>query len=171
MKTVVLGDPPPQLASLLAERKRLGLDRHDEVWQGEYHMAPAADVEHGAVGARLAALLAPAAAARNLVVTLEFNLGTSDDFRVPDLGVHRGQPAGVWLDTAAIVVEVRSPDDETFDKFAFYAAHGVDEILVADLTSRTVTWFGRRDATFVKCAKSTILDVSSSDIATQLDWK
>ena len=42
MKTVVLGDPPPVLASLIAERKRLGLDTHDEVWQGEYHMAPAA---------------------------------------------------------------------------------------------------------------------------------
>ena len=40
MKTVVLGDPPPALASLIAERQRLGLDRRDEIWEGDYHVVP-----------------------------------------------------------------------------------------------------------------------------------
>jgi hypothetical protein len=29
--------------------------------------------------------------------------------------------------TAAVVVEVVSPDDETCERFGFYAAHGVDD--------------------------------------------
>ena len=66
MKTVVLGDPPPLLASLIADRKRLGLDRHDEVWQGEYHIAPAASYAHGRAEAILASLLRPIAIEPNL---------------------------------------------------------------------------------------------------------
>lgn len=34
MKTVILGDPPPAIASLIAERQRLGLDTDDEVRDG-----------------------------------------------------------------------------------------------------------------------------------------
>jgi hypothetical protein len=47
MKTVVLGDPPAVLVTLFEERKRPGLDTHDEIWNGEYHMAPAAAFSHG----------------------------------------------------------------------------------------------------------------------------
>jgi hypothetical protein len=39
MKTVVLGDPPLVLTSLIADRKRLGLDSHDEAWNGEYQLS------------------------------------------------------------------------------------------------------------------------------------
>ena len=38
MKTLVLGDPPPVIASLILER-RLGIDTHDEIWDGDYHMS------------------------------------------------------------------------------------------------------------------------------------
>lgn len=48
MKTVVLGEMPPPLVSFLAERRRLGLDGHDEVWAGEHHMAPMGSAEHAA---------------------------------------------------------------------------------------------------------------------------
>jgi hypothetical protein len=42
VRTIVLGPPPPELNALIARRQSLGLDTHDEVWKGEYHMAPAA---------------------------------------------------------------------------------------------------------------------------------
>jgi hypothetical protein len=32
-----------------------------------------------------------------------------------------------------------SPDDETYDMFGFYAAHSVDELIVANHAARTVT--------------------------------
>lgn len=48
----------------------------------------------------------------------EFNLGESEhNFRVPDGGVLQLGAAGTWLATAALVVEIVSPnDDETWDK-------------------------------------------------------
>ncbi len=42
MRTVVLGPPPAELEALIARRHSLGLDGSDEVWKGEYHMAPVA---------------------------------------------------------------------------------------------------------------------------------
>jgi Putative restriction endonuclease len=170
VKTVVLGDPPHILGSLISERQNLGLDTHDELWVGEYHMAPAANFEHGRVGARLIRILDPLAAAAQLELSLEFNLGSSTDFRVPDLGLHRGSPAGTWIDTAAIVVEVRSPDDETFEKFGFYFERGVDEVLVADLVERAVTWFVRGADSYVPAAMSDLLSTNSIDLQTALGW-
>jgi hypothetical protein len=97
VKTVVLGDPPQILGSLISERQRLGLDTHDELWAGEYHMASAASFEHGRIGARLIRILDPLAQAAELELSLEFNLGSPTDFRVPDLGLHRGTPTGTWF--------------------------------------------------------------------------
>jgi Putative restriction endonuclease len=170
MKTVVLGDPPQLLASLVADRIRLGLDRHDEVWQGDYHMAPAPSYRHARIGARLASLFQPPAEVAGLEVSLEFNLGDRLNFRVPDLGVHRGEPEGTWLATAAIVVEVRSLDDETYEKFEFYFDHGVEEILVCDLATSTVQWFSRGDASFVKTDASIILGLTSTDVLAGIEW-
>jgi Uma2 family endonuclease len=172
MKTVVLGDPPPVLASLIDERKRLGLDTHDEVWEGEYHMAPAAAFRHGAVQARLVEILAPLARAAGLAFGLEFNLGHKNNFRVPDLGVHCGSPEGVWLKSAAVVVEVRSPDDESLQKFGFYAAHEVDELLIVDLVSETVTWHRRNAAGdgYDLVLGSELLPITSARIAAELGY-
>jgi Uma2 family endonuclease len=170
MKTVVLGDPPAVLVTLIAERKRLGLDTHEELWQGEYHLRPAPSFEHARVGGTLVRLLGPRAEDIGCCMSLEFNLGSPDDFRVPDLGVHRGEPSGVWLATGAIAVEVRSPDDETYDKFDFYFAHGVEEVLVADLASKTVTWFVRSDGIFITNSRSELLGFTRSDVLASLKW-
>ncbi len=71
----------------------------------------------------------------------EFNLGDAEqDFRVPDGGLHRPGAAGVWLSTAALVVEIVSPGDETWDKLPFYATHQVDEILIVNPGERTIHW-------------------------------
>ena len=60
-----------------------------------------------------------------------FNLGEPDDFRIPDLGFHRTRDYRDYMPTAALVVEVLSPCDETFKKFGFYAVHAVDEVWLA----------------------------------------
>jgi hypothetical protein len=132
VKTVVLGPRPPELDAVLERRRALGLDVYDEVWEGVYHMAPAADSAHGLVDDEMAALLRRLARPAGLVGTGPFNLGAAEDYRVPDRGLHRKAPTGVWVPTAALVVEIVSPDDETYEKLPFYAAHGVEEILVAE---------------------------------------
>jgi Uma2 family endonuclease len=170
MKTVVLGDPPPVLVSLFEERKRIGADTHDEIWDGEYHMAPAASFWHGRVQGILFGLLDRHATPLGFTAGLDFNLGVLKNFRVPDLGVHRGSPDLLWFDTAMIVVEVRSPDDETYDKFDFYFDHGVEEILVADLVTQTAKWFVRNADGFVELDRSDLLNISSTDVLSALAW-
>jgi hypothetical protein len=38
---------------------------------------------------------------------------SEDDFRVPDAGLHRPGTGGFWNPTAALVVEIVSPGDES----------------------------------------------------------
>jgi hypothetical protein len=46
MRTVVLGDSR-EIRELIEQRQRTGADLYDEMWQGEYHMAPAPHRSHG----------------------------------------------------------------------------------------------------------------------------
>ena len=49
----------------------------------------------------------------------------------------------MWYSTAALVVEMVSPQDATWQKLPFYAAHGVDEVLMVDRDDRSVQWLAR----------------------------
>jgi hypothetical protein len=132
MKTVVLGPPPQELQTLIERRRALGLDGYDEVWNGEYHVAPAANSRHGAVQAAVLALLRAHAADPRLVVG-PFNLGTAHNYRVPDGGVLHDGASGLYLPTAALALEVISPDDESYAKLDHYAQHRVAELIYVDL--------------------------------------
>lgn len=170
MSTLVLGARPPELEQFLQRRRALGQDRLDEVWQGVYHVAPAPHFAHGRVSAELAALLRLAARRAGLVMTDAFNLGEPTDYRVPDQGLHRAGAAGTWLPTAALVVEVVSPDDESYAKFGFYAAHDVDEVLIADPRTRTVRLWQLRGATYEETGGSDLLGLTAEGVAADLEW-
>jgi len=171
MPTLVLGSPPPELEALLERRRRAGVDRLDEVWQGVLHMVPGPSFEHGRVTQQLAELLGPLASAAGLLAVGEFNLGESEhDFRVPDGGLHRPGAAGVWLSTAAVVVEVLSPGDETWQKLPFYAEHDVDEVLIVDPGERAVAWLALRDGEYQPAQRSELIDLRPAELAEQLDW-
>ncbi|MHB8468094.1 MAG: Uma2 family endonuclease [Acidimicrobiales bacterium] len=171
MRTVILGPTPPEVEALIERRQRLGLDGHDEVWEGEYHMAPEAHSRHGVLQAELIAALRPFAKAAGLITTGPFNVGDhQDDFRAPDLGFHRGKPDAVWVHTAAVVVEVLSPDDESYEKFGFYAAHEVDEILIADPLARTVEWWSLAGERYEHVPRSNLLDVGDQELVDAIDW-
>ncbi len=172
MSTLVIGTPPPELEALLERRHRSGLDRLDEVWEGVLHMTPAASGEHAIIAQQLAELLGPAARAAGLFATMhEFNLGSSEhDFRVPDGGVHRSPPLGVWHLTAAVVVEIVSPGEEPWGKLPFYAAHDVDEVLIVDPAKRTVAWLALRDGEYRPVERSGLIALGPAGLADQLDW-
>ena len=99
---------------------------------------------HGSVQGEVYALLKPVAHRLGVRAALTFNLGGPDDYRIPDAGLIPG-PAGVWHDTAVLVVEVLSPDDMTFDKLDFYTAPGVRELLVVDWQDRSVRCFALQE--------------------------
>ena len=170
MRTVVLGARPQELDTLIRRRQTLGLDTFDEIWEGAYHVAPAARPAHGYVDLALAVLLVPFAKAVGLVATGPFNLGDRDDYRVPDQGYHRGLPEEVWVPSAAVVVEVVSPDDETYAKFDFFAARGVDELIVADPQERLVRCFRLEGLRYVEVDTSDLLSVSADELTRDIDW-
>jgi hypothetical protein len=171
MRTVVLGPPPAELQALIARRRSLGLDGFDEVWKGEYHMAPMAHPFHGYVYDQVAVSLHPWAQKAGLISTAAFNLGQPDDFRVPDGGVHHTLPATAYVPTAAAVIEIESPDDETWEKLDFYAQHDVGEILVVSYQSRAVTWLGLvAPGRYERLDHSRLLGEGTAGLGARIAW-
>jgi hypothetical protein len=172
MATLVLGSPPPELEALLERRRRAGVDRLDEVWQGVRHMVPGPSFEHARISQQLAVLLdGPARDAGLLAAISEFNLGSSEhDYRVPDGGLHRPGAAGVWLATAAVVVEIVSPGDESWQKLPFYAEHHVDEVLRVDPADRTVVWLALAAGEYQRVEASRLIELGPDRLAEQIDW-
>ncbi len=170
MRTVVVGERPPELAEWIERRRRLGQDLFDEVWDGEYHLVPGPSAKHGRVYDELMALLRPLARRAGLVSTGPFNLGGPDDFRVPDGGLHRGDPTEIFLPTAAVVVEVLSPHDETYEKLPFYAKRGVAEVIVADPEARAVGIWRVAESAFTETDRSQLLGVTAMDLKEGLQW-
>ncbi len=170
MKTVVLGPRPIELEELIERRRALGQDLYDEVWEGTYHMAPAPHSRHSRLGVELTRLMLPLAEAAGLVGMDPFNLGEPDDYRVPDHGWLRDEPNSTYLPTAAIVVEILSPDDETFEKLPFYAAHEVDEVIIVDPMARRVKIFALAYGRYEESGTSTLLNVSVGDLSAAVRW-
>jgi len=168
MTTIVRGPRPPELEQWLERRRRAGVDRFDEVWEGRYVVAPDPHSNHGEVMGELHALLKPVARRLGLRPALTFNLGRPDDFRIPDGGLLPG-PAGVWHDTAVLVVEVLSPQDMTFDKLDFYTAHGVGELLVVDWQDRSVRCFALQEGQ-TECDRSEVLGLTTAEVVDAVDW-
>ena len=170
MKTVVLGPPPAELERLIEHRHALGLDIFDEIWGGTYHMAPAPHPHHGYLDSQLARILRPYADAASLVETGPFNLGEPGDYRVPDHGYHRELPGAAFVATAAVVTEVVSPDDETYDKLPFYARHEVDEVLVVEPDARQVRILALADGRYDDAETSKALGVRASELQEAIRW-
>lgn len=166
MRTVV---PPDQIA----ERRRLGLDRFDEVWEGEYRMSAAPHPRHSFILRHVLRHLDPITEAIGLVPLGEFNLGRRDDFRIPDAGYVDALPADVFTASARIVIEVVSPRDATFEKLPFYARHRVDEVLIVDPVARTARWLtlDLQSSEYLGSLESKLLHVTGASIAANLPWE
>lgn len=163
---------PADLQDLIERRRAIGADRSDEVWDGEYHMAPAAHFFHAYLAGEVSAVLRPLARRAGLVSAAEFNLGSASDYRVPDWGLHRGVRDETWLETAALVVEILSPGDESWAKLGFYATHGVDEVLVVDGEHERLIWLARAGAGvgYDEVSSSTLLGVTVAEVAAGITW-
>jgi Uma2 family endonuclease len=172
MRTLLPDPPPAEVQALLERRRRLGQDRKDEVWEGVLHVVPAPAHRHADIAQQLAVILDRPARAAGLQPTMaEFNLGDSDqDFRVPDGGLHRPGAAEMWHPTAALVVEIVSPGDESWQKLPFYAAHRVDEVLIVDPETCTVHWLALAGNDFEPVEQSRLIDLGPTELARRIDW-
>ncbi len=179
--TLVLEPNMPEIEALKERRRLSGIDRLDEVWEGVLHMVPAPHGRHAAIAQQLAVRLdGPARAAGLKPAMGEFNLGESEeDFRVPDGGIHRPGPDRLWYPTAALVVEIVSPEDESWQKLPFYAAHGVDEVLIVDPVDRKVHWLALTDDEGVPSSagggyreieRSALVALGPAQLAAAIEW-
>ena len=169
MRTLVL-EPPPELQSWLERRRALGQDLYDEVWEGEYVVAPAPRPAHADLQYQIGIVVEPLARAAGLRGHGPINIGDPDDYRVPDQSFLRERPQRAFVSTAAIVVEITSPGDKTWDKPPFYFARGVEELLIVDPGQRRVHWRRRGANAFVPADRTALLDLSAQDLTDRLDW-
>ena len=136
----------------LAHRHLTGIDRFDEMWEGVLHMAPAPLYEHQRIVSELLVFLRPLCERRGRgVLAVQINVfneaSAIPDYRIPDLtfvaaghehviardGIRGGGPDAV--------IEVRSPEDETYEKFPFFARLGVREVIVVQRDTKEVEVF------------------------------
>lgn len=145
MKTLAVEVPE----HFLQERRDRGEDRRDEMWEGVLHLVPQPLSRHQRLGADLLFALTPTARARGLAGAYESQLYRPDfedtDYRVPDLvyateenWTRRGIAA-----RAELVIEIRSPGDESYEKVPFYAEMRCQEVLIIDRDSLALVLFVR----------------------------
>jgi Uma2 family endonuclease len=171
MPTVILDPLPVEIDELLDRRRRLGLDHADEVWEGVLHVNSAPHGRHGLVLQQLAELLAAPSRTAGLVPMLtDINVGAEGDYRVPDGGILYPGPARLYYPTAALVVEIVSPKDESWAKLPFYAAHNVDEALIVDPKKREVHWLGLRGDRYEPGERSGLIELGSKELAERISW-
>jgi Uma2 family endonuclease len=130
-------------AETLAERRRLGIDVLDEVWDGVLHVPPSPSSTHMRRELDLAIALTPVARTRGLEVWTSTGVygphGSVKNYRIPDNAIarpdHRSRRG---LESAELAVEWLSPHDESRDKFPFYAGASVREIWLIDPRTRAL---------------------------------
>lgn len=119
-----------------------------------------------AVGRVLHRVVAP----DGLQVTGPVNIGSPEDYRVPDAAVVRDVDR-TWFPGAELVVEILSPDDETYAKLAFYAQRGIPELVVVDSAAKQVQLYARtaQGDDYTPVSRSRLLDQSADELAGELD--
>ena len=148
----VIVDPPEHM---LEERRRLGHDIRDEVWDGVLHMVPQPTFAHQLLAGDLNHALWPLARAAGLLTVPELGLyGSERNYRVPDLMVvdpARAQERGIEA-RAEIAIEILSPGDESRAKLPFFAQHGTQEVWLIEPVTRTVEVYTLRGQTYFAIA-------------------
>jgi len=130
----------PEFVSLW--RKTTGADRYDEMWDGVLHMGPTPNRTHQdlewALETWLRIFWVPVSGGK---VYHQINVasigGWTKNYRIPDLVLLRPEDFPIdrneyFEGPPSAVVEIRSPQDETYEKLPFYAEIGVPEVWVID---------------------------------------
>jgi Uma2 family endonuclease len=76
----------------------------------------------------------------------------------------------VYYATAALVIEVVSPGDESWEKLPFYAAHAVEELLIVDPAQRTVSWLGLEAGDYQHLKRSRLIELGADELAGRIEW-
>lgn len=139
--------------AFLADRERHGQHKLDECWQGEWHLLNPPRSWHCLLDSALYTVLAPLGQRRGLVGACDAMglFAGEKDWRVPDqIHCRPDDVTEAGVTSAQLVVEVRSPGDDSYAKLPFYAARGVAEVLIVHQDRRVEIYFWRNEATMVQ---------------------
>ena len=138
---------------VIRDRRKRGIDLHDEVWDGVYVVSPFASNPHQTVVSRLTRILGAIIEDTGRGVVLP-GANVSDyegqewkkSHRTPDVVVvlngSRAVDCGThWFGGPDFLVEVKSPGDKTDAKMPFYARVGVRELLIIHRDTRRLRLF------------------------------
>ncbi|KAF0245190.1 MAG: hypothetical protein FD180_1843 [Planctomycetota bacterium] len=131
----------------VVQRQHLGQDIRDEEWEGVYHVTPPPTVDHQLVLAGLIHFLRELFISRGGgTIVPECSVFREDaprrDYRIPDVVfVAAGReniiaPDGIRGGAPDAVFEIRSPRDDSYTKFGFYATLGVPEVVIVQPDAR-----------------------------------
>jgi len=152
---------------LIAERRARGADHHDEVWEGVYMMSPLADFEHQFIVGRLQTILDTVIGLPGLGVVVpgvnvsDRQRGWKKNYRCPDVVVRlEGGRAEIratyWVGGPDFLVEVVSPDDQTYEKLPFYESIGTREVLVIDRKPWSLVLYQQVDGKLLEAGRGTV---------------
>ncbi len=149
---------PDALSQTLARRRALGIDKFDEMWEGVPHMTPAPRRSHQDIVLDMAMWLRihwarPLGNRVHQDVNVTQPGGWPDNYRVPDLILLTPDRFCIDHDTyfegaPTVVVEIRSPGDDTMEKLPFYAQIGVPEVWLIDRDTRRPELLVLRDGQY-----------------------
>jgi Uma2 family endonuclease len=140
MRALLL-EPDP---AWLEDRRRKGLDRLDEVWDGVLHVVPQPTTPHQRFESDLEYALRPVAKAHGLQtfhqIAIYDPVKGEHNYRVPDVTiVAEGNTSERGVEGhAELVVEILSPNDESREKFGFYAQCQIPEYWIVDPKTRAI---------------------------------
>jgi Uma2 family endonuclease len=167
--TTVLVRDPELARRMISYRRRRGLDRWDEVWDGVYVMSPSPNNQHLGLGNNLATIL---------TICVEWDaLGrcfpggnVSDqkedwtkNYRCPDVAVFlNGNPAedrgAFWYGGPDFAIEIVSPHDRTRKKIPFYETVRTRELMIIDRRPWRLNLLRLVDGKLVETGRSTFED-------------
>jgi Uma2 family endonuclease len=134
---------------LIEERKRIGADRYDEVWDGVYVMPSMPTLEHQELVSDLDAIFTEVVKRSGLgkvypgVNVSDRGTDWKQNYRVPDLVVILKNSRAVSHSTHVqggpdFLIEIESPGDDSEEKVPFYGQLGVRELLLIHRDRRTL---------------------------------
>jgi Uma2 family endonuclease len=152
MRALLL-EPDPKW---LEERRRLGHDRFDEVWDGVLHVVPSPTVEHQRFESALERVLYPIVTKHDLEIF--HNLDILDrhrgdkNYRQPDIAIvsPRDLMSRGINGHAELVIEIRSPNDESYEKLPFYEQCEIPEYWIVHPVTRVFEVFSLQQGAYLK---------------------
>lgn len=154
---------------IIHRRRRLGLDRKDEVWNGRYIIMPDPDnVHQDLVGSLLTVLRIVISWAKLGNAYPGCNISDREEkwtsnYRVPDVTVFlNDNPAENrnthWLGGPDLAIEIVSDNDKSRKKLDFYASVGTRELIIVDRAPWQLELFRLTDGELISVGKSSVTD-------------